>query len=273
MIERTLSELIGKRVLGVLGTYGAASVGMDVYICGVHVNSDIELTATFPKGHQLVMDEWVTLHLDNRTGVSEYDAELQVFRLSYKGKVSRISPHEVSIHAQEYQVFYGASVVKEYRAADYQYPLDQRRDTQLPVSPLQQAPQIDLNEQDNKIGVLLTHALRQPHSTVMAFLSSVDDDIFLITFPETFKAQLLRKDNRCYFAIDSRATFAFEVAIEWNYSIISGEMYQIPKTSPLFAQLKEQFICKNPWEVGFFSHPAVEMYHLRPLHVVCPQMA
>ncbi|MBO1272927.1 hypothetical protein J3L11_14865 [Shewanella sp. 4t3-1-2LB] len=83
----------------------------------------------------------------------------------------------------------------------------------------------------------------------------------------------MRKDNRCYFAIDNRATLAFEVAIVWNYSIISGEMYQIPKTSPLFEQIREQFICKNPWEVGFFSHPAVGMYHLRPLHVVCPQMA
>lgn len=270
---RTLSELIGQRVLGVLGTYGAATNGMDVYICGVHVHSDTELTVTFPKGHQLEAGAWVTLHLDNRTGVSEYDAELQVFRLSYKGKVSQVAPHEVRISAQEYQVFYGASVVKEYRAADYQYPLDERQADELPVSPLQQAPQMDLREQDNKIGVLLTRAERQPHSTVMAFLSSVDDDIFLITFPETFKAQLLSRDNRCYFAIDGRATFAFEVAIEWNYSIISGEMYQVPKHTPLFEQIKEQFICKNPWEVGFFSHPAVVMYHLRPLRVVCPKRA
>ncbi|MDW6002914.1 hypothetical protein [Vibrio mangrovi] len=273
MENQPLSEFIGRRVLGVLGTYASLSKDMDVYICGVEIVHDTRLKVLFPKGHKLTEHELVTLHLDNRTGVSEYDADLNVFRLSYKGMATIISEYEVIIEAVEYQVFYGMSVVKEYRTEGYQYPDDQRNESPLPISPLTNVPAIDDEEHDNKIGVLLTLSEQQPHTTVMAFLSSVDDDIFFITLPSTFKSKLLKRDNRCYFAIDSRATFTFEQAIEWNYSIIRGEVYQIPKTSPVFAPLQELFITKNPWEMGFFSHPEIEMYHLKALRVVCPKKA
>ncbi|SJZ82177.1 Uncharacterised protein [Vibrio cincinnatiensis] len=271
MNNQPLSELIGHRVLAVLGTYPQSDSAMDVYICGVEILSDIRLKVLLPNGHALSDAQWVTLHLDNRTGVSEYDAELQVNRLSFKGRVSRISDNEVIVEAIEYQVYYGISVVKEYQRADYQFPVDLRSANALPLSPLSQAPCIDDTEHENKIGVLLTFAEQQPHTTVMAFLSSVEDDIFFITFPSTFKGQVLSRDNRCYFAIDSRATFTFEQAIEWNYSIIRGNVYSVPKGSPLFLQIQALFIAKNPWEVGFFSHPDIQMYHLKAEHVVCPK--
>ncbi|MGY5749345.1 hypothetical protein ACXHQO_23155 [Vibrio antiquarius] len=270
MQKPSLKELVGSPILTVLGTYSVGSK-MDIYICGVEVNTDTKLKVSLPHGHSLQESQFVTLHLDSRTGVSEYDAELQVNRLSFKGVVKRLSQYDVIIEAVEYQVYYGLRVIKEYRADDYAFPKDSRLSNPLPISPISTLSKIDDGEHDNKIGVLLTFAPDRPHTTVMAFLSTVDDDIFFITFPSTFKGQLLSRDNRCYFAIDNRATFTWENAIEWNYSIISGIVYEVPKNSDVFFQIQELFIRKNPWEVGFFSHPDIQMYHVKAEHVVCPK--
>ncbi|MEI8633949.1 hypothetical protein P4S72_21485 [Vibrio sp. PP-XX7] len=233
MKDQQLSHFIGKHTLGILGCYAQQTPDqtLDVYICGVEVISDQLLKLFFPKGHQLTFNQLVTLHLDNRSGVSEYDAELKVYRLSFKGVVSRTDPHHAIIEAREYQTFYGMGIEKEYVAQGYQYPTDLRDMSPLPITPLNELPEIDDDEHDNKIGVLLSHALQQPHTTVMAFLSTKEDDIFFITFKGTFKSKLLRRDNRCHFAIDSRATFTFEHAIEWNYSIIQGEVLSNPETT------------------------------------------
>ncbi|MCE0494884.1 hypothetical protein [Vibrio salinus] len=271
MEYQSLRELIGHQVIGVLGTYTEDAEGMDVYICGIEIQSDTQLKLSFPHGHSLLQNQPVTLHLDNRTGISEYDAELNVNRLSFKGTVERFNEYEAIVSAVEYQVYYGLSLIKAFQIENYEFPDDDRPSKALPISLIQQSPVIDATEHDNKIGVLLSFAKQRPHTTVMAFLSSEEDDIFFITFPSTFKGQVLSRDNRCYFAIDSRATFTFEKAIEWNYSIISGEVYEIPKSSPVFEQIQELFIAKNPWEVGFFSHPDIQLYHLKAAHVVCPK--
>lgn len=273
MEKQQLRNLIGEYVLGVLGTYHENKAKMDVYVCGVEILGNTHLKINFPKGHSLTNGQLVTLHLDNRTGVSEYDAELSVYRLSYKAMVSNvIDPFTIKLDALEYQVFHGISAVATYIADGYQYPEDYRANIPLPLTSLLDVPDIDQEEHENKIGVLLTYANRQPHTTVMAFLSSVEDDIFFITLPSTFKGQTLLRNNRCYFAIDGRSTFTFEHAIEWNYSIIEGKVYQIPKDSLMFSEIRELFIIKNPWEVGFFSHPDIEMYHLKAEHVVCPEV-
>lgn len=271
MDNLSIKALIGQRVLAVLGAYNHNTPSqMDVYICGISPISDNQLHVFLPKGHQLELGQAVTLHLDNRTGIAEYDAELHVNRVSYKAKVTKIDDFHVVIDALEYQVFYGLSPIKEYRASGYAFPLDERPLMPLAETPLLEMPSIDMEEHDNKIGVLLTYAPQQPHTTVMAFLSSSEDDIFFITFPSTFKGQLLSKDNRCYFAIDNRATYTFEQAVEWNYSIIQGQVYEVPKTSALFKQIQVHFVEKNPWEMAFFTHPEIQMYHLKPEHVVCP---
>ncbi len=79
-----------------------------------------------------------------------------------------------------------------------------------------------LGEHPNKVGVLTTLAAGQPHTTVLAFLSTEDDDIFLISLPNTFKSQVLKREGHCFFTIDERAKFTFEQAIEWNYTIVDG---------------------------------------------------
>ncbi len=275
---RNLVDYLGNRVIGVAARYQTGSGqeithDIDVYICAVNVRHDNSVTVHFHKGHHFEIGDLVTIHLDNRTGVSEYDAELKVYRLSYKGIIHKVDGDFCEIHAREFQVFYGISIVMEYKLPHYEFPVDDRTEQPLPITPLEDIPEMDLDEHDNKIGVLITKAMEQPHSTVMAFLSSSQDDVFFITFPHTFKSKLLKKDNQCFFAIDSRATFKFDQAIHWNYSIIQGEAYQVPKEHEAFHPIKELFIAKNPFEIGFFTNPEVEMYHVKPLKVVCPASA
>ena len=267
----TLPELLGSKVIVVAAHYCDSDTR--VYVCGAIVRYDNSLTLLLPNGHQLQQGDNITLHLDNRTGISEYDAELSVYRLSYKGIVAEANMDFVEIAPVEFQVFYGISAVLTYQSHDYQYPTDQRPPQALAESSLQSPPEIDQSEHSNKVGVLITKAISQPHTTVMAFLSSTDDDIFMITFPDTFKSKVLKRNNRCFFAIDNRATYTFEKALEWNYSIIEADAFSIGRERALFKDIQQLFILKNPWEAGFFSRPDVEMFHLKPKRVVCPTKA
>lgn len=266
---KDLSHFIPSPVVAVAASYQNTGK-VDIHICGAEILQDNNLLLTFPSGHQLTDDQLITIHLDNRTGVAEYDADLRVYRLSYKGRVNSISKNRLVVCAIEFQVFYGIQIEYEFQEVGYSYPVDKRVSKDLPITPLFEMPRADPDEQENKVGVLITRAEGQPHTTVMAFLSSEEDDIFFITFPNTFKSKLLKKNNECYFAIDNRATFTFEHAIEWNYSIIKGSAMMIEKDSQLFQEVREEFIRKNPWEVGFFSHPDIEMFHLAPEKVICP---
>lgn len=271
---KNLTDFLGNRIIGVAAHYKHSDHGddveSDVYICAVTVRHDNTLTLQFPKGHSLQEGTLLTLHLDNRTGVEEYDAELKVYRASYKGRVTSVDGDTCEVIPRECQLIYGLSVVFEIQEDGYQFPIDDRLPKPLPVTPLASLPDIDDKESDNKIGVLITAAKEQPHSAVMAFLSTKDDDVFFITFPQTFKSQLLKKHNHCYFAIDSRATFHFDSAIHWNYSIIKGQAYQVPKEHPAFYLIQNAFIEKNPFEIGFFTNPEVEMYHVKADSVICP---
>ncbi len=262
MTASSLRSLLGAQVLGVASSYQQQQ--LSAAVCGVFVHPHNQLHCAFPKGHALQAGDLLTVHLDNRTGVSDYDADLSVYRCSYKGQVQQVMHDLVLLQPLQFSVFYGNRQVLEYQAPGYSYPPDERPVKAIAQTPLTALPQIDAAEHDNKVGVLITKAQQQPHTTVMAFLSSAQDDIFFITFANTFKAQLLARDPNCIFAIDSRADFTFVQAIDWNYSLVCGEVCLIPRQHPLFVPVKELFIAKNPWEVGFFDHPAVEMYHIRP---------
>jgi hypothetical protein len=75
-----LNEAIGKQALGVASYYRAQQLKAGVCCVFVHPNNNLH--CAFPAGHQLQIGDLVTIHLDNRTGVSEYDAELSVYRSS-----------------------------------------------------------------------------------------------------------------------------------------------------------------------------------------------
>lgn len=266
-----IRSLIGSPALGVLAYYRDQKTV--VHICSVQPKGDNSLHLFFPKGHALRVGDLATIHLDNRTGVADYDAELRVYRMSYKGEVVTCDGDHVVLHPRECQVFYGNSIELEIRQSGYAYPPDQRTDLPLPWTDLKTAPLADGRERDNKVGVLITMAPEQPHTTVLAFLSSVDDDVFFITQPNSYKAQLLRRDPHCFFAIDSRATFSFERALEWNYTLIEADAALVPKGITLFEDLRAAFIAKNPWEIGFFTLPDLDMYHLKNIGVMCPGTA
>jgi hypothetical protein len=68
--------------------------------------------------------------------------------------------------------------------------------------------------------------------------------------------------------MDHRSVYSFEKAYDWNYTIIKGNIYEVKKESKLFAEIQNMFIEKNPWEMVFFSHPEIEMFHIQPVKVL-----
>ena len=177
-----------------------------------------QLRLFIPKGHQLAAGTLVTLHLGNRTGVDELDAELRVYRASYKGRGVETDDNWVMVDPVEYVLIHGVRAVEEYREPGYAFPIDTRPARDMPLSPLRHLGTVEEKDHHNKVGVLTTLAQGQPHTTVLAFLSSLQDDVFLISMPGTFKSQVLKREPRCFFTIDERAKFTFEQSIEWNYT-------------------------------------------------------
>ena len=159
--------------------------------------------------------------------------------------------------------------VDEYREPGYAFPVDTRPARPLPPSPLTHLGTVEHKDHHNGVGVLTTLAQRQPHTTVLAFLSSLQDDVFLMSMPGTPKSQLLKREPRCFFTIDERAKFTFEQSIEWNYTIMEMRAHLVPTTSPVYEQIRTAFILKNPWEAAFFMSTELEMFHLERSAVVC----
>lgn len=266
-----LRDYLNEQLLGILASY--QPTGVVHHIGVVYPRRNNELQIFIPRGHQLAVGSLVTVHLDNRTGVDELDAELRVYRTSYKGRVQTTEDNWLVLEPQEYTLIHGVQVVDSLTAPGYTFPADARPEHPLPSSPLQGIPPVEPKDNDNKVGVLTTLAQGQPHTTVLAFLSSAEDDVFLISMPDSFKARQLRRNPHCFFTIDERAKFTFEQSIEWNYTIMEMQAHQIPTSSPLFEQVRRSFILKNPWEVGFFLSPVLEMFHLQRVGLVCSGQA
>ncbi|MCL6326566.1 hypothetical protein [Pectobacterium polaris] len=264
----SLVSYLGKQTLGVLAGY--KQDGVVIHICGVYPNADNSLRVFFPHGHEFAVGDLATIHLDNRSGVDEFDANIQVYRASYKGRVVVSDGDWVVLEPRECQLLHGFTPVLDIREPGYQFPQDDRPSMPVPLTPMIDFPQMEKQDFSNKVGVLITMAAEQPHTTVLAFLSSVDNDIFLITFPETFKSQLLKRNPHCFFAMDERSHYTFERTIEWNYTIIEGEAFIIERDNPLYEKVRHEFVAKNPWEIAFFTRPDVEVYHIKSKQLVCP---
>ncbi|MBT0569909.1 hypothetical protein KIK84_06190 [Curvibacter sp. CHRR-16] len=262
-----LKDYLGEQMLGVLASYQGSTIVHHIGVVYPRRNNQLQLF--IPKGHALAVGSLVTLHLDNRTGVDELDGNLRVYRTSYKGRITAVDENWATVEALEYQLFHGTRVVEEWVSPGYAFPHDARPAQQLPTSPLQTLPPTEEKDHPNKVGVLTTLAQNQPHTTVLAFLSTEEDDVFFITLPHTFKSQVLKREPRCFFTIDERAKFTFEQTIEWNYTILEAHAHLVPSSSPAYEQIRNAFILKNPWEAGFFLSPDIEMFHLKKISLVC----
>ena len=97
----------------------------------------------------------------------------------------------------------------------------------MPLSPLRHLGTVEEKDHHNKVGVLTMLAQGQPHTTVLAFLSSLQDDVFLISMPGTFKSQVLKREPRCFFTIDERAKFTFELSRYGKVGLASEEIFDI----------------------------------------------
>jgi len=237
-------------------------------VAAVTIRHDDGLVLEFPKANPFEVGQSLTVHLDDRVGSELYSVELKVHRTSYKGTVASVVGNQGQVRVDDYDLFYGTRVVAKGRAPDYRHPLDGRPVRLLTESPLRSMALADESEVSNHLGVLITRAPDRPHTTVMAFLSGVEDDIFLITDQRSFKYQLLTRDPGCAFALDHRATFSFERRVEWNYTIYETRAHRIDRTSGLFAPIQREFIQKNPWETVFFSSPDAVLIHLAPSRII-----
>ncbi|MBP7096158.1 MAG: hypothetical protein KBC36_08730 [Spirochaetia bacterium] len=264
-----LARYLPPRTYAVVSAYeGDALVGV---IAAAEIGSDDAVDLEFPKVNPFRDGQALTIHLDNRTGVESFTPELLVYRASVKASATRCREGSLRAVPVEYELRYSDRVVDSFKAPGWEYPRDARPPVAPRETPLKRLALADERERDNKLGVWITRAADRPHTTVMAFLSSVDDDIFLISHADTFKSKCLARDGRCLYAIDHRASYRFEKAIDWNYTIIRGETFTVPRSNPLFEELQARFVEKNPWELGFFTDPKVVLHHVRPLEVMCPE--
>lgn len=264
-----LARYLPPRTYAVVSAYeGDDLVGI---VAAAEIGTDDSIRLDFPKVNPFRDGQALTIHLDNRTGVESFTPELLVYRASVKATAGACREFSLRAIPVEYAVIYSSRVVDSFMAPGWGYPADRRPVVALPETPLERLALADERERDNKLGVWITRAVDRPHTTVMAFLSSVDDDIFLISHEDTFKSKCLARDGRCLYAIDHRASYRFEKAIDWNYTVIRGETYVVPRSNPLFDELQARFVEKNPWELGFFMDPKVVLHHVRPLEVMCPE--
>ncbi len=225
----------------------------------------------FPKTILFAVQQNITFHLDNRTGVEEFDINLKVYRVSVKAKVVAKEGRTILVEPVEYEMKYSNKIIDRLAAPGYSYPEDSRKEILLEeaVLPLTLLP--DSKENQNKLGVLITKAPERPHTTVMAFLSSIHDDIFIISHHDSFKSKNMHRDENCVFAIDHRSNYTFEKAIDWNYTLIKGRLQKFSRSNSAFGAIQALFIEKNPWEYAFFTDPKIEMYYIQPVEIMCPE--
>jgi hypothetical protein len=260
-----LIKFLPQQLVGVAAAYHDGEIQAMVAL--VTLRHDDGLVLKFPKRNPFRTGDAITVHLDDRVGSEIFSIELTVYRGSYKGIVVRSEDLEIAVSPVDFELVYGTSIVASFRAGGYQHPTDTRPPRSLVVSSLLRPALTDEKEKSNKLGVLVTRALDRPHTTVMAFLSTVEDDIFLVTTKQTFKYHNLERDPRCVFALDHRAEFSFDRQVDWNYTIYEADAFQVtaPQTT---SAVRAAFVEKNPWEEPFFSNPEAVVLHLKPRRIL-----
>ena len=137
----SLVTYLGKQILGVLASYQGQEIV--IHICGVYPQHDNHLRLFFPQGHALQPGDLATIHLDNRTGVDEFDSSIRVYRASYKGRVISIEDDWALLEPRECMLLHGFSAVENLREPGYDYPRDPRVSQAVPLTALTCMPPIE----------------------------------------------------------------------------------------------------------------------------------
>ncbi len=268
--RNVLAHCIGREQLGVVAAW--TQDGARLGVARVEVGADNTLQLFVEDCLDLEEGRAVTIHLDNRTGVEEYDTDLKVYRSSYKGRISRVSSGRIAVEPEHFELIYGVKPVAAWSTPGYEHPpLPRLADAMLPGDPV---PPFDAAPEDayNSVGVLVTSAPVRPHTTLMAFHAMTEERIFLVTWRSSLKYRLLQRDARCWFAIDNRNTFTFEKHPKFNYTIIETHARVVADDHPRHDDVVQRFLEKNPFEQGFFLHPEAVLLYLEPVKVVHPTL-
>jgi len=257
-----LRDFLPRHTYAVVGTYRDET--LLVSVAGASIDSDDRLLLQFPQTHGFKTGDRVTVQLDSRTEVAQLNSELPVHRTSYKGLVAAETPGSLAIDPLQFQIFHSHRKVAEFSLPDFSFPTDVRQPGALPDSTLSRVPDWSRDEAETPLGVLFTRAPVSPHSTVMAFLSSEEGDIFLVTDPASVKAQNLIRDRHAVFAIDFRETYDLDKPLDWSYRLRQVRAFQIPASRPLYDVVKSRFLEKSPWNADFFTLPGSLLLHLVP---------
>lgn len=263
-----LKDFIQNHSFAIVAGYKDSEI---VAALGGIIYRDRYIEIVFPKVNPFHVTQKIAFHLDNRTGVEEFDINLKVYRVSVKAEVAEVRGKSIFVEVIEYEMKYSGNIFDVYTSPGYSFPIDTRKEIQPEEANLVEKIIPDIKESENKLGVLITKAVERPHTTVMAFLSSVKDDIIIISHDDSFKSKNMKRDAECVFAIDHRSSFTFEKAVDWNYTLIKGRLKRISRGNPAFREIQSLFVEKNPWEIAFFTDPKTEMYCIEPLGILCPE--
>lgn len=263
-----LIDFIGNNSYAIVAGYRNNEI---IAALGGIIYHDKNIEIIFPKVNPFDVDQKITFHLDNRTGIEEFDINMKVYRVSVKARVIRKNDKSIFVEIIEYGMKYSNKIIDNYVSPEYSFPVDTRQRVQLKEASLSVNIIPNIKEKENKLGVLITKAIERPHTTVMAFLSSINDDIVIISHDDSFKSKNINRDENCVFAIDHRSNFTFEKAIDWNYTLIKGRFQKISRNNTIFKNIQSMFVEKNPWEYVFFTDEKVEMYLIEPMEIMCPE--
>lgn len=275
----SLKHFLGGKVLGIVAAYHdvPGSLGERPLLSGVgnvKILEDDRLIVSFEDCLGLKKGMPVTVHLDNRTGSEEYDVNLRVYRSSYKGSIIERNGSEIVIRPEHYELSFSSKHALVYNRPGYLHPSfeDQGDSKDVPVG--RPVPPFEASPEDayNQVGVLISRAPVRPHTTLMAFHSIANDDVFLVTWKSTLKYKILAANPHAYYAIDNRSTFTFDHHPQFNYTIIDAKVRQVDKKDPHHDELVARFIKKNPFEQSFFASDEAVLLHLETQKLVSPTL-
>ncbi len=260
-----LTDIFGNNTIGIISAYKKSILITDV--CEIHINKDNTLKIYTTKTKEFKKDDLITILIDDRIEKTFVTWRLSINRVIYKALVYEKDENFIFVKPLTYTVSYRHNVIENFIADNYQYPKDERKVIDIPISDL--APPLRTSKEYNneRLGVLITKGLYHLHPTLLAYLFLADNDgIIIISQRSSFKSRLLNRDNECWFVIDNRENVHLNKNIEFNVFHLYAQIIprEIPEKHLCYSKAKELFIRINRFQKKLFNFPNIIMYHLTP---------